>query len=79
MHNARTDAMLNGALIAVGALGIVDNIVVHWLLELHRAIPGPHATTVEVILIWISALLLATGILREVRARKRAKSGGPKS
>lgn len=39
--------MLNGALIALGALAILDNVVVHWLLGWHRAVPGPHALTVE--------------------------------
>jgi hypothetical protein len=35
---SRNDAMLNGALIALGALGIFDNVVVHWMLGWHR--PG---------------------------------------
>ena len=66
----RDDAMLNGALIAVGALGLFDNIVFHWLLALHRAIPGPHALTVEMVLVAVSAVLLSAGIWRERRARR---------
>lgn len=66
----RNDAMINGALIALGALGIIDNVVFHWTLELHRAIPGPHALTVEVVLVILSAGLLVVGIWREGRARR---------
>jgi hypothetical protein len=47
--SGRDAAMVNGALIALGILGIVDNVVFHWMLELHRAVPGPHALTVEVV------------------------------
>ena len=71
MHRERADALINGALISMGALGVVDNIVVHWLLGLHRAIPGPYATPVEVILVVLSAGLLALGVGREARARRR--------
>ena len=37
----RTDALINGALIALGALGILDNLIAHWLLGVHRAVPEP--------------------------------------
>lgn len=67
----RTDAMINGALIAAGAIGILDNVVVHWLLELHRAIPGEHALAVELALVAGSTVLLFLGILREYRARRK--------
>lgn len=33
----RNDAVPNGALIALGALAILDNV--HWLFGLHRAVP----------------------------------------
>lgn len=67
----RTDAMINGALIALGVLGMLDNIVVHWLLELHRAIPGEHAFEVELALVAGSAVLLFLGIWREHRTRRK--------
>ena len=68
--NQRTDALVNGALIAIGALGVADNVVVHWALQLHRAVPGRHASAVEVTLVIISTGLLASGVWREWRARK---------
>lgn len=67
----RTDAMINGALIALGGLGILDNVVFHWLLELHRAIPGEHALEVELVLVAASVALLLLGVGREYRARKK--------
>ncbi len=68
MH-PRTDAMVNGALVGIGTLGIVDNIVVHWLWQLHRAVPGAHALGVEITLVVASAGLVALGIWCERRAR----------
>lgn len=67
----RNDAMLNGALIALGALGIVDNVVNHWILELHRAVPGPYTLQVEIGLVAVSTALLVTGLRRERQARRR--------
>jgi uncharacterized membrane protein len=62
--------MVYGALIALGLLGIVANVVFHWMLELHRAVPRPHALTVEVVLVFISTGLLVLGTWQEVRARR---------
>jgi len=67
----RTGALLNGALIALGAMGVLDNVVVHWWLGLHRAIPGPHAFAVEVALIIASGTIVGLGVWRERLARKR--------
>jgi len=66
----RTGALLNGALIALGAMGVLDNVVVHWWLGLHRAIPGPHALAAEVALIIASGTMLGFGVWRERLARK---------
>lgn len=68
---ARNDPLINGALIALGTLAIVDNILAHWLLGLHRAVPGAWAVYVEVGLVAFSAMLLSLGLWREVRARRR--------
>jgi uncharacterized membrane protein len=66
----RNSAMINGALIAVGALGIFDNIVFHWALQLHRVVPGPNALAIEMMLVITSIGLLLVGALRERRERK---------
>jgi hypothetical protein len=69
----RNDAMLNGALIVVGALGVFDNVVVHWILGWHRIIEDhPHALELEIAAVAASTALLVTGIVRERNARRRA-------
>ncbi len=70
----RNDALVNGALIATGALGILDNLVAHWLLGLHRAVPGRHALAAEIALVAASAGLLVLGVWRERRARGARRS-----
>lgn len=67
----RTGALVNGALIGIGALAIVDNIVAHWIFGLHRAVSGPWATPVEIGLVLLGAGMLAVGLWRERRARRR--------
>lgn len=67
----RAGALVNGALIAAGAIAVVDNVVAHWLLGLHRAVPGRLATPIEVGLVAPGAASVAVGIWRERRARSR--------
>ncbi|CAN5794355.1 hypothetical protein BH23GEM7_BH23GEM7_21620 [soil metagenome] len=67
----RNEAMFNGALIAFGATGIFDNVVNHWILELHRAVPGPYTLQVEIGLVVVSTALLVTGLGLERQARRR--------
>jgi uncharacterized membrane protein len=72
----RNDALVNGALIALGAMAIVDNVVVHWALGLHRAVPGPNPLPVEVGLVVLGAALLTLGVWRERRVRRAAAPRG---
>ena len=67
----RNAPLINGALIALGALAIVDNILAHWLLGLHRAVPGAWAVYVEAGLMALGTMLLSLGLWREARARRR--------
>lgn len=67
----RTGALVNGALISLGALAVVDNVVFHWLLGLHRAVPGTGAEFVEVGLVALGVAMLALGLWLERKARKR--------
>jgi uncharacterized membrane protein len=68
---SRNDALMNGGLIAVGALAIIDNVVAHWVIGLHRAVPGAWTTTTEAGLLVLGFVLLAVGLGREWRARRR--------
>lgn len=54
----RDDALLNGALIALGALATIDNIVGHGMLELDRVIPREQAFNVEVALVAFGIVML---------------------
>jgi uncharacterized membrane protein len=66
----RNSAMVNGALIALGMLGILDNVLFHWILQLHRAVPGPSALPIELALVIVSSGLLVLGVWRELRVRR---------
>lgn len=70
----RTDAIINGALILAGAAGVIDNVVFHWILGWHRLIEDhPHTLELEIAVVAVSAAMLATGIVRERRARRTAE------
>lgn len=71
MHE-RTDAMINGALILIGTVAIVDNIVFHWLLGWHRVIegvPDPEMFLLELSIVLIGVILLSVGTWREYTVR----------
>lgn len=67
----RNGALVNGILLAVGATAVVDNIVAHWVLDLHRAVPGDAAGEVEVGLVIGGAVAFVVGLSRELHARRR--------
>lgn len=68
----RNGAMVNGALIALGATAILDNLLAHWLLGLHRAVPDTGtAAAVETALVAVGIVLLLVGLVRERHARRR--------
>jgi uncharacterized membrane protein len=67
----RNGVLINGALMVLGALAIIDNIVVHWVLELHRVYEGEWTFQMEFVLVALGAVLLVIGLWREVRARRR--------
>lgn len=70
--SARDDAMINAALVALGALAVVDNIVFHWLLEFHRFKDGwAGSVYVEAALVALGAAMVVVGVTRERRARRR--------
>ena len=71
VKDGRNGALINGALIGLGTLAIVDNVAAHWLLGLHRAVPWSWAGPVEVGLVALGTSMLAPGLWRERRARRR--------
>jgi hypothetical protein len=73
----RTDALINGAVIAFGSAAILDNLFSHWLLGLHRAVPGSAATPIELALFLTGALAVGIGVRREMHARRREAATRP--
>ncbi|HVM27674.1 MAG TPA: DUF2243 domain-containing protein [Mycobacteriales bacterium] len=53
---------LGAVLIALGVLGVVDNVVVHWLLGWHRLKDGwEHNTPAEIGLVVLGAVAVVVG------------------
>jgi uncharacterized membrane protein len=64
------NTLVNGALIAVGALAIIDNVVFHWLLGFHRLIEGwDYNLYGEAFLVALGVAMIALGVARERRRR----------
>jgi len=77
-NRGRNDAMLNGALITLGALGIYDNVVVHWILGWHRVIEdSPYNLEIEIGIVAVSTAMLVAGLVRERRARRGVADSQP--
>jgi uncharacterized membrane protein len=66
----RRQPFLNGAMVALGVVAVVDNVVSHWILGLHRAVPGPAAAAVEASLVVLGVVLVTVGLVRETRQRR---------
>lgn len=67
----RNHVLLNGMLISVGLLAILDNIISHWLFKWHRILPDETLSKyLEIALFIAGIILLVIGIYREVKGRK---------
>jgi uncharacterized membrane protein len=66
----RRQPFLNGAMVALGVVAVVDNVVSHWILGLHRAVPGQAAAAVEASLVVLGLVLVTVGLGREARQRR---------
>lgn len=44
-------------------MAVVDNAVVHWVLDWHRLVPGRHAAVAELVLLVAGFVMLAGGWL----------------
>lgn len=68
---ARRNAMLNGALVGMGAVAVLDTVVVHWILDLHRTFDGPTwaVLSTEIATVALGVALVVIGVWREAAAR----------
>lgn len=69
--SARNGPLINGALIAMGLIGVVDDVAANWLLGLHRLVPGPEADLLEPVVVLVIPGLAALGAGREWAARRQ--------
>jgi uncharacterized membrane protein len=61
------DGLLSGALIALGTLAVIDNVVFHWWLGFHRFNEAwSHETNlaVEVALVAVGVVMVGIGVRR---------------
>lgn len=74
-RHTRNQVLVNGALMALGALAIIGNVIAHWLIGIHQAMPGPYAFVVEFGFVAGGALVLSLGSWREWQARRSDNRG----
>jgi len=60
---------LDGALLTVGALAVVDNVVFHWLLGFHRFKDGWEGSIVAEVLLVLLGVAMVVVAWRGLRAR----------
>jgi uncharacterized membrane protein len=67
---------VDGALVALGVLAVIDNLVFHWLLSFHRFKDGwPGSIYVEVGVVVIGVAMAVVGARSLRRQLRRPKNG----
>ncbi|WP_368487467.1 hypothetical protein [Clostridium sp. BJN0013] len=70
-NNERNRILINGSLISLGLIAILDNIFSHWLFKWHRILPNKTLSGyLEVTLFILGLILLAIGVFREIKDRR---------
>lgn len=70
-NKERNSILLNGALISVGLVAVLDMLIPHWLFKWHRLVPNHTISTVLEVALFIFGLIsLGVGIYREIKARR---------
>lgn len=67
----RNGVLLNGVLMTLGTVAILDNLISHWILGLHRVLPDRALSGyLEVALFILGLVLFGVGMYREIRGRR---------
>jgi uncharacterized membrane protein len=69
----RSDAIVNAVLMLLGAMAVIDNVVVHWVLQWHRLNEGwddGQNLLAEAALVVVGVVMFTIGLRRERRARR---------
>ena len=70
-HNKRNGILINGSLISLGLVAVLDNIISHWLFKWHRILPDRTLSLyLEITLFILGLVLLGIGIYREIKERR---------
>lgn len=65
------NSMVDEALVALGLLAVLDNVVSHWLLGAHRVVTSWSGSVyVEVALVLVGVGLVTLGVRRQRRLRR---------
>lgn len=70
-NNERNRILINGSLISLGLVAILDNIFSHWLFKWHRILPDETLSEyLEITLFILGLVLLGIGLFREIKDRR---------
>lgn len=70
-HSERNRILINGSLISLGLVAILDNVFSHWLFKWHRILPDETLSEyLEVALFILGLILFETGLYREIKDRR---------
>lgn len=66
--------LLNGALISLGTVAILDNVFSHWLFKWHQILPDRERSLfLEAGLFAAGVIMLILGLYREIKARQNKR------
>lgn len=69
--NKRNGILINGILISLGLVFVIDNIFFHWIFKWHRILPDHILSNyLEVSIFILGLVLLGIGINREINGRR---------
>jgi len=72
-HSERNRILINGSLVSLGLVAILDNIFSHWLFKWHRILPDEILSEyLETALFILGLILFGVGLYREIIDRRAA-------
>lgn len=70
-HSERNRILINGSLISLGLVAILDNVFSHWIFKWHRILPDETLSGyLEVALFILGLILFGIGLYREIKDRR---------
>lgn len=70
-HSERNRILINGSLISLGLVAILDNVFSHWIFKWHRILPDETLSEyLEIALFILGLILFGIGLYREIKDRR---------